>query len=288
VPVTAIVLVVGASALHALWNLFAKRGVDQLAFIWASGMAGAILLLAPVALAGTPPAWTATLTVRVAAAAILRAAYFVALTAAYARCDLSLVYPLARGTAPVLVPVLAVILLREAPSVGAITGITAIATGVYVAHGVSPRRILSPFRSLRAAYARYALSSGVLTAAYSVLDKSNLATGIDPLWYAYVTIPVAGLLLTPLVVRRRSSLAHEVRASGQEIVAVGLMMPAAYLLVLYALRIAPVSYVVPARELSIVFATALGVVVLGERDAARRLAGAALIVVGVVVLALSP
>jgi drug/metabolite transporter (DMT)-like permease len=290
VTATTIALVVCASALHALWNLCAKRGDDKLVFLWASAVAGSVLLVVPVALIGTPPAWTPGLALRVIAAAILRASYFVALTAAYSRGDLSLVFPLARGIAPMLVPVLAMALLREAPSVGAAVGITAIAIGVYVTHleRLALRQILAPFRSLGAPYARYALLSGLLTAAYSVLDKSNLATAIDPLWYAYLTIPLAGLLLTPLIVRRSSRLEREFRANRMAIVGVGVMMPAAYLLVLYALRIAPVSYVAPARELSIVFVTTLGVLVLGERDAARRLAGSVLIVGGVVLLALSP
>jgi drug/metabolite transporter (DMT)-like permease len=290
VTATAIVLVVCASALHALWNLCAKRGDHKLVFLWASAVAGSVLLVVPVALIATPPAWTPVLAVRVIAAAILRASYFVALTAAYSRGDLSLVYPLARGIAPVLVPVLAVALLGEALSLRAAIGVTAIAVGVYITHleRLAFRQILSPFRSLGAAYARYAVLAGLLTAAYSVLDKSNLATGIDPVWYAYLTIPLAGLLLTPLVVRHPAQLAREFRANRMAIVGVGVMMPAAYLLVLFALRLAPVSYVVPARELSIVFATTLGLVALGERYASRRLAGAVLIVGGVVVLALSP
>jgi drug/metabolite transporter (DMT)-like permease len=159
VTATAIVLVVCASALHALWNLCAKRGDHKLVFLWASAVAGSVLLVVPVALIATPPAWTPVLAVRVIAASILRASYFVALTAAYSRGDLSLVYPLARGIAPVLVPVLAVALLGEALSLRAAIGVAAIAIGVYITHLelLAFRQILSPFRSLGAAYARYAV-----------------------------------------------------------------------------------------------------------------------------------
>jgi drug/metabolite transporter (DMT)-like permease len=285
----AIVLVLCASALHALWNVLAKRGIDALVFLWAASVAGSVLLLAPIAVLGTPVNWTPEIALRVTVAAVLRASYFMILAAAYARGDLSLVYPLARGIAPVLTVMFAVALLRETPSPQAIIGVTVIVLGVYATHleRWSLRQMLAPFHALRTPYARFALLTGLITATYSIIDKSNLATGIDPIWYAYLTIPIAGLLLTPLTVRLRPRIVRELRANGASIVAVAVMMPLTYLLVLYALTIAPVSYVVPARELSIVFTTTLGVLWLGERGAARRLGGALLVLVGVVVLSLA-
>jgi drug/metabolite transporter (DMT)-like permease len=286
---TAIVLVAGAAAIHAVWNLLAKRGEDKLAFIWWTAVVGTVLLLPPVVLAGAPPRWTPLLVLQTTLAGLLRAAYFVSLSAAHARGDLSLVYPLARGIAPVLAPLLAILALQETVGPRALAGIASVAAGVYVTHarGFAPRNLLSTFRSLGQPYARFAALTGVITALYSVVDKWSLDSGAPPLWYAYLTIPVAGLLLTPLALRHRGRACAELRTNGGAIAAVAVMMTSGYLLILYALRLAPVSLVAPARELSIVFATVLGATALGEAHWRQRLVGACLIVAGVVTLASS-
>jgi drug/metabolite transporter (DMT)-like permease len=286
VTALALGLVVLASALHAAWNFLAKSGGDKLTFIWWTGLAGT-LLLAPVVIWSSPlPTWSGESWVGVAMAAVLRAAYFVALTAAYQRGDLSVVYPVARGVSPVMVVIAAMVLLGERPTWQAIVGIAAVASGVYIMHlpALRPSALLRSISALRAAGVGYAALTGTLTAAYSVLDKHNMSTGIAPAWYAYLTIPVAALLLTPLALRRRGW-PDEWRRNRGAILGVALLMTGSYLLVLHALRLAAVSYVAPARELGIIFGTLLGVFVLGERQGIQRLAGAALILLGVVLIA---
>lgn len=286
----AVLLVTTAAAFHACWNLLAKRSGDKVAFFCLVGVAGTVLLL-PVALLSAPaPTWPAAVWGRVGLAAGLRAAYFLALGAAYARGDFSLVYPFARGTAPVLVPVMAVLLLGERLTLGGGFGVTAVALGVYAIHlpGLAPRQWLSPVRALASPHAGYAILTGVLTATYSVVDKWNIGSGISPVWYAYLTIPVAALLLAPMVLPRRPAVGREWRAHRGAIAVVAILMTGGYLLVLHALRLAPVSYVAPARELSIVFGALLGATVLGERHLPQRVLGAALIVAGVITLAAAP
>jgi drug/metabolite transporter (DMT)-like permease len=126
--------------------------------------------------------------------------------------------------------------------------------------------------------------TGGLTTVYSILDTWNVRRGVPPLVYAWATIPLAVLLLTPWVWRAPATRAAERRAAGVRIPLVALLMTGGYGLILVAVRIAPVSYVAPARELSIVFGTLLGVTVLRERHPAPRLAGAALILAGVLLL----
>jgi drug/metabolite transporter (DMT)-like permease len=219
-------------------------------------------------------------------AALVRAAYFVALTSAYARGDLSLVYPLARGLAPVLVPPVAILVLGERPTGIGLLGALTVGLGVYVLHLPPGARTawLAPVRALGGGAARWAMLTGGLTTVYSVLDAWNVRQGVPPLFYAWATIPLAALLLTPWVWRLSAARVAEWRAAGARILAVALLMTGGYVLILLAVRIAPVSYVAPARELSIVLGTLLGVTVLRERHPATRLAGAALILAGVLLI----
>lgn len=288
---SAVALVAVAAIFHAAWNALAKRGADKLAFLWWVSVAGTVLFALPVVLWSESPAtWPAATWWRLGFSAGLRAAYFYALGAAYARGDLSLVYPLARGTAPVLVPVLAIVFLGEALAPGAVAGVAAVTLGVYILH--LPRLALGealvPLRALRSPYAGFALLSGLATAAYSVVDKWNMASGIPPVWYVYLTVPVAGLLLTPVVLARRAPIGREWAVNRWPAAAGTLLMVSGYLMIILALRHAPVSYVAPARELSIVYATLFGAVVLREGHAPQRVAGAVLIALGVVLLAVSP
>jgi drug/metabolite transporter (DMT)-like permease len=282
----ALALVTLAAASHATWNLLTKQGRDRLAFLWWTGLAGTALFL-PAVLSTTPTwRWPAATWAGIALAAVVRAAYLAALGGAYARGDLSLVYPLARGIAPLLVPPVAVVALGERPTGTGILGALVVGLGVYVLHlpGLARGQRLAPLRALRAAPARWALLTGCLTTVYSIVDTWNVRRGVPPLAYAWATIPLAALLLTPWVWRRPAACLAEWRTARVRILAVAVLMTGGYTLVLLALRLAPVSYVAPARELSIVFGTLLGITVLGEPRPGPRLVGAALIVTGVLLL----
>jgi drug/metabolite transporter (DMT)-like permease len=279
-------LVVVAAFSHATWNLLTKQSRHPLAFLWWTGLVGAVLYFPAALWSGPGGPWPMATWAAVGTAAVVRAAYFVALSSAYTRGDLSQVYPLARGLAPVLVPPAAVLLLGERPAGIGILGILTVGLGVYVLHLPHFARTawLAPLHALGGVSARWAMLTGGLTTVYSILDAWNVRQGVPPLFYAWATIPLAALLLTPWVWRTRGARAAERRAAGARIPAVALLMTGGYVLILLAVRIAPVSYVAPARELSIVFGTLLGVAVLRERHPAPRLAGATLILAGVVLL----
>lgn len=283
----ALLLVTIAAGGHATWNLLTKRSRDKTVFLWWTGVAGTLVFL-PVVIAATPTWHLAPgLWAGVGLSIAIRATYLAALGSAYARGDLSLVYPLARGMAPVLVPPLAVVLLGERPSAIGWLAILTVAAGVYVLHlpGLGAADLLRPLRALGLPHARYAALTGLMTAAYSIVDKWGMSHGAPPLLYAYLTIPGAALCLTPIALRRPEAVRAEWQGGRMVIPVVAVLMTASYLLVLFAMRLAPVSYVAAARELGIVFGALLGSVVLAERHLPQRLAGAALIVVGVLLLA---
>ncbi len=285
----ALQLVTMAALMHVTWNYLTKRSRDKIAFLWATGIAGSVLFLPALVWSGDGKPWSGRVWLGFALGAVIRALYFLSLGAAYSRGDLSLVYPVARGIAPVLVPVTAAVVLGERLSTVGGLGVGAVALGVYLVHlpGLAARDLLGPLTALRAAPTRYAAVTGVLTTSYSVVDKWNIADGAPPLAYAYFTIPAAALLLTPAVLRRPGRGLVEWRGSGWRIPVVALLMTSGYLLILVALQSTQVSYVAPARELGIVFGTILGSLVLREGAAPQRVAGSIVIVLGVAMLSLA-
>jgi drug/metabolite transporter (DMT)-like permease len=286
--VLALVLIAVSAQMHAFWNYLAKSSRDKLVFLWATGIAGSVFFLPLLLWTDASSPWSGRVWLGFGLGAGLRALYFLSLGAAYARGDLSIVYPVARGIAPVLVPVTAAALLGERLSAAGGLGVVAVALGVYLVHlpSLSVRDLSAPFTRLRAAPTRYAAVTGVLTTTYSLADKWNIGDGAPPLPYAYFTIPVAALLLIPAVMRRPSRVVSEWRESGWRIPAVGVLMTSSYLLILFALQSTQVSYVAPSRELGIVFGTILGSVVLHEGAAPQRVAGSGVIVLGVVLLSI--
>ncbi len=270
---------------HATCNLLVKRAAAAGApFLWLS-LTLAIPLYAPLAVAvflltGVRPMLTDVLWMFGSAA--LNVAYFVFLQRGYRVGDLSVVYPLARGTGPVLSTAAAIAVLGERPTPIAISGAIAIAIGVVMLTG-DPRRLRG--RGVRPAVA-WALLTGVTIAAYTLWDKRGVSVLlIPPLLYEWTSNVGRALILTPVAVRRWSEVRAAWHAYRRAVLAVAVLSPLAYILVLTALSISPVSYVAPAREIGILFGAVMGARALAERDVTRRSLAAATMVVGVIALA---
>ena len=284
--VFALVLVLAAATFHATWNLLAKRVGDGGAiFIWLFGFL-AMLIYAPLAVVVIlleEPHLGAEALVFMFGSGVLHLAYFVFLQRGYAVGDLSLVYPLARGTGPLLATAAAIVLLGERPGVVALLGIGLITTGVFLL-------TTEPGSARKAGWAMgvlYGLLTGAFIAAYTIWDKHAVsALLIPPLLQSWATTAVTTALLTPLAVRRRGKVLAMWREHKVEALGVAILSPLSYILVLTALVFTPVSYVAPAREISILIGAAMGARLLSEGDARRRLAAAGVMVLGVVALAL--
>jgi drug/metabolite transporter (DMT)-like permease len=274
VPADALALALAAAALHAGWNVLMARAGDP------EGAGAAAQLFAAVVFA---PLAVATWHVEAAAVPYLAAsvtaelAYFTLLAAAYRRAEMSLVYPIARGLAPVLVLLGAVVATGASPTPAEVLGVVAVAAGIGLVRGIGTR---GDTRSTV-----MAVGIAVTIACYTVVDKSGLrhaATipyfelelGIEAVVYA------AGLSLVrgPRVVRDGFS--------GWSMAA-GIGMFGAYGLVLAALRLAPAAPVAAVRETSVVMATALAAVFLREHVTRGRAAGAVLVCAGVAALAVA-
>ncbi len=281
----ALALVVAAAFVHATWNLLAKRVGGGAGFVWLFGALSAAIY-APLALAVIViqrPRFGAVELGFVLGSALLHIAYYLLLQRGYRVGDLSLVYPLARGTGPMLSTAGAIVLLGERPGPLALAGAAVVVGGVFVLAGGARG---SGGVGGGAAVA-YGLLTGCLIGAYTLWDKHAVASLlIPPLVLDWATSLSRAALLAPVAYRRREEVRWHWRVHRRAVLAVAALNPLSYILVLTALTFTPVSYVAPAREISILVGTVLGARLLAEGQVGRRLAAAGAMVLGVVALAI--
>jgi uncharacterized membrane protein len=305
------VLVAGAAVLHVTWNVLLKTAGDPLRAA-AVGMGTAAIVLCPTALVGwlligRPVIPTDTLILGFISG-VLEALYFAFLASAYRRGDLSLVYPLARGTAPLLAVAIGVVVLNERLVGIGYVGVAALLVGLLT--------LQRPWRYLRASgregggAAGYAILTGITIASYSAVDRVGVR-GTEPWIYAALLWASCTVFLWGYVWVYRRRRAGELATTGEaDAMATaipesdvepaafssrragigGLITLAAYLLILVAFSVAPLTAVAPLRESAIVLASGWGAFRLREAadrdDAIRRIGSAALVVVGAILLAI--
>ena len=281
----ALVLVVCAAILHAVWNALAKRADNQFLFLWCSVSLATALLL-PLGLLRLPaePAPASGLPF-VAASVAIHALYFWALGRAYRYGDFSRVYPMARGLGVALVPLVALPLFGERLSWIGSLGVGLVVLGI-AALGALPARVTPSVARASGAATAWALVTGLTVAAYSLVDKAGV-TRLHPMPYIALMGVSLSVVLAPIVLADRPALRHEWARHWRAILVASAMNLTSYLLVLFAFRLSKVGYVVAARELSILFSAFIGSLWLGEGRLAPRLAGASIVLAGVVCVALA-
>lgn len=285
---TALGLVLTAAFLHAAWNFAAKRvRSGGTTFVWAYYTVGSLALLPGlvIALATGHAQFEWTWLVAGLVTAVLHIGYALVLQRGYDVAALSVVYPVARGVGPLLSIVLAVLLFRERPGLLGLIGGVLIVGGVLV---ISSGGRGSATRGAVKAGVFYGVATGTTIAAYTLWDAYSVTDlAVPPLIYFGLASFMQSLLLTPRVLSDRGRLQLLWQEYRREVLVVGLLSPVAYLLVLYAMRLAPVSLVAPAREVSIVLSGLAAWLVLGEANAVRRLAGSTVVLAGIIAIALA-
>lgn len=282
-----LLLVLTGAFLHALWNYFAKKASGGgIPFIWLYGLVSLACALpfAVFAWRQSPhilgmPAWAA-----IGTSAAVHVVYCIVLQKGYQQSDFSVVYPIARGTGPLMAVLGAVLVLGEMPGLLGWTGIGSIVLGIALIAGVH-RLIGATEQRLRKGILWGGLT-GLSIAAYTVIDGWAVKTvGISPLVYYTLGLAVRTAMLTPLALRQWGML-HGVWSKNRPyIIAVGVLSPVAYTLVLYAMTLAPLSFVAPVRELSMLLGTLFAARLLQEKGIASRMVGTAFMLAGVVMLA---
>ena len=296
-PVSALCLVLVAALLHAVWNVAAKKAGGNHHFV----LIGALLIVvlwAPLGIWAAVPVlagWGWREWGLVLASGLTHLLYFNVLLKGYRVADLTVVYPVARGSGPLLSALLAVLLLGEALGILGLLGVAGICGGIWlIAGGPSLwQKVRSGAAEDAAARARvraglaWGAATGALIAAYTVIDGYSVKVVlISPILVDYFGNLLRIPFMLPACWRDRSGWAPAWRSQWRHALVMAVLSPLAYVLVLYAAQMAPLSHVAPAREVSMLFAALIGGRLLGEADRGWRLLGAACVAGGVVALAL--
>ena len=284
----ALALVVASALMHAVWNLLLKRSNNPEIFTWWLLTTASIIFLplAVVLFITRPiegPGWWFVL-----GTVVIHSAYFTTLARSYAQSDFSLVYPIARGLGPSLVPIIGTVVLHEVVAIPAAVGIGLVVSGIATIHwwGRFVEILKDPLRLLRQPGIGYALLTGILIAFYSVWDKVGVGH-VHPLLYLYLVNLGVSLSLSGYQLRTfgPTRMITEWRRNRIAITISAILAFSAYGGVLAALTTSRVSYVAPAREVGIVFGVILGLTVLKEELKTSRIVGSFLIVSGLILLA---
>jgi drug/metabolite transporter (DMT)-like permease len=284
-PLLALIAVLTAALVHAIWNVIAKRAVGCHHFVWLYSGAS-ILVWSPVVgyvlvsrgPPGHPLQWLALL-----ATGVLHLGYSIALQAGYRAADLSIVYPIARGFGPLLSFVGAVLWLGDPYSRTSLLGLGLILGGIAFVSGLVGRA-----QRIDARGVRWGLVTGTFIAAYTLNDGWAVqALAVSPLIVDFFGSLFRFAMLTPAAYKDRERVRVELGRYRASALAIGVLAPLGYILVLFAMQLAPVSHVAPARELATLIGTYLGSRMLREAVTLPRVLGAVAIVAGIVCLALA-
>jgi len=282
-----LVLVVLAALIHATWNLLAKRAASAgAAFLFVSNVVACVVYLPWVIwlLATHDQIWSWPIALCLVASATIHLVYSLCLQRGYQVADLSVVYPIARGTGPLLSSVGAFILLRETPSAQGIFGLLAVVAGIGF---ITTQGDLSAFRRPRGLDGlRWGTATGSLIAGYTVVDGYCVKMlGIHPVVLDWLSNLLRFFMLAPIVLSNWSRAKEKMKGHWWLAFWVGLLSPLSYILVLSAIEMgAPLSLVAPAREMSMMVGALFGMLILGERVTAWRVVGCAILIGGVVLL----
>lgn len=285
----AVALVALAAVIHAVWNLMIKRAAEAGPTFIAATNAVICVVYAPWAvwqMLREASAWSWAVLGCLALSAAINLAYTLTLQQGYRVAALSVVYPVARGSGPMLAALAAVLLLGETPGPSRILGLQIVVAAILL---IATDGKLAVFGQPggRAGLA-WGLATGALIAAYSVVDAWGVkALGIAPVVLVWVGNALRLPMLAPVILANPRRAAERMAGHWRMALGVGLLSPLSYILVLAALDMgAPLGVVAPMREMSMMAAAVLGALLLKERVGPVRLAGCAAMVAGVALLAM--
>ena len=277
-----LLLVLAAAFCHATWNFFVKRIGGGPELIWLFSFFSVVLYL-PVAvwiLIVERPQFDTPATIFVLGSAVLHLGYFLLLQTGYRKGDLSLVYPVARATGPLLSAAFAVLFLHEVITLQMGAGGLIIVFGVLMlAGGIKPGA-----QSVRTSLL-FGLGAGTLIGSYTAWDAYAVSVLlVPPLLLDYMSSVGRLVILAPIARRNRGLIRRHWREYKTGVIVIAIFNPLAYILVLYALTFTPVSYVAPIREVSVLLTVLAGSLLLGEGHVKHRLRWAVVILIGMTLL----
>ena len=300
-PTSAFLLVVLAGLIHALWNIAAKKAGGDVRF---AGLTAVLMALvwAPVGIYfgwNEVPKWGWVEWALIVVSGLLHVLYFITLLRGYRKADLTVVYPLARGSGPLISSLFAIVFLGEQLSIWGGLGIVSVVGGVFlIAGGMNLIRSFQRKQEQSEEQEKvriqirkgivYGVLTGVFIAAYTLVDAYAVKVLLlSPILVDYYGNFTRLAVLAPVLLRDRAATMCAWKSQWKYALIVACVSPISYVLVLYAIQIAPISHVAPAREVSMLFAALIGGHLLKEGDRLQRILGALCIAVGVISLGLA-
>ncbi|WP_373232215.1 EamA family transporter [Cohnella sp.] len=276
----AIVLVVLSGLIHSIWNLFTKKSINKIVFLWFCQWA-AIIIFLPLFIieVRTLDAVPSIGWLLIVASMVLHGAYVFLLAKTYMIGDLSQVYPIMRGTSPLLVPIIGVLILEESLRFQGWVGIMSIVGGIILIGDYKSKNRWKGFdRSILLAF-----MVGLMITSYTVVDKVTLE------YFPAITLNqatnIGNLLALTYLTFKSNGIRQEWRVNWRTIILGGLLAPGGYILFLKGLEIMPVSQLAPMREIGTVFGTLMGIFILKESQGRNRILASIIITLGVILLA---
>ncbi|MGO1715133.1 DMT family transporter [Ancrocorticia populi] len=279
----ALVLVLFAALSHAVWNMAAKNSKGEpTIFVWMYFTLAGVMCLPLGLIVGADGVDVRRLLVAAAVSGIIHILYSMLLQTGYSKADLGVVYPVARGTGPLLTVIIAVTILGDRPDNLALIGGLVIIAGIIVVTGADLIQRGSATGLI------YGVATGVAIASYTLWDDYSVSALANPplLYYGCACI-AQSILMAPGVIRRRQRFTSTWLLDRREVVIAGILSPLAYVTVLFVLQSSPVSVVAPVRETSIVFGALLAWWIYKEPNPLRRIVGAGVVATGIALIAVA-
>jgi drug/metabolite transporter (DMT)-like permease len=280
VPIEIIAIVLGAALLHASWNAIAKgrQGHDPLIGAFVIAIGTAIVAAAMLAILGLPGAKSYPYVV---ASGVIHVGYFVLLGLSYRLADYSAIYPLTRGSAPLMTTALGAVLISEVPAPGMLAGIALLSAGVLGLGANALRQGGLDARGLMVAGANVCV-----IVVYTLVDGVGARESGNPGGYVAAAMLLTGVLLAPVMVFRRQAMVEALSRDWLLALVSGAMVMASYGAALWAMTKAPIGAVAALRETSVLFAAIIAAAVLGERFGLVRILATAGIFLGLMCMRL--
>lgn len=282
-PSISLLLVLSSGLAHAVWNLFTKKSQNKMAFLWLITLPISVILL-PVFVHDLMRASLSGMFVTLLLLSFLcQCGYTLMMSKAYTFGDISQVYPIMRGTGTLLIPLCSALFFHEYLSVLGWLGIGCIVCGVFAISGVFRRRGVETI-SFHPAALWYAFGVGICITGYTLVDK-QIVQQFSPFGLLEIG-NIAALIVTTLCMRDMGLIKAEWRLNWRPILVGAVLSPGSYLLFLFAMKLASLATIAPIREVSTVFGTLFGILLLKERQRLWRLVMSSVITTGIIFIAM--
>ncbi|CAM3592443.1 MULTISPECIES: DMT family transporter [Paenibacillus] len=277
----ALLLVLSSGLTHALWNLFTKRSIHKSVFLWCIHSVTLIILM--------PYFWIEmsqlTLSLKVYGFILLsmtiQGGYILLLSKAYTHGDMSQVYPFMRGLGAMLTSLCSLVLFHEQMSTAGVLGLSAIIFSLFALSGIRA----GSRQNVNGKALIYACLVGLCISGYTLTDKAILDAGVSPVLLIQLS-NISYFIALIIPVLRSGQLKREWSVNWRTILLGSVLAPGSYLLFLFAMRLTPLAHIAPIREISTVFGTIFGILILREQQGSRRIVMSSLITLGIITIAI--